>query len=462
MFRFLSAALAVFLGRLVALICRLSGRAGTSLPGYIALKVDPLLLKKLTSGLNRIIVVTGTNGKTTTANLLARILRVQGYTVIHNSEGANMPAGIATALLRMWGKRKREAVVVLEVDEGSLSLVLQQVPADLVVVTNLLRDQLDRYHELEQLAVALKKALDQVPEAELLLNADDPLVTSLGRGRSRVYYFGVERTPYSLPTSREVLEGHICPDCRTPLEFNYYHYSHLGDYRCPFCGWRRPIPDFRAGQVSWGDKGSSFSVDYSGGRLTLTSPLPGMYNCYNLLAAVSAGLLWGADPRLIAEEVRVFRPGQGRIEEFVLAGKRGILLLVKNPAGLSEALRTVTRRNVGAYVLAINDLAADGRDVSWLWDADLEPLLSSRYSRVICSGLRAWDMAVCLKYNGMKPENIKVVPDRGASLRELVQEPAEEICILCTYTNLAVYRRLLQRMGAKHETAHCSPLSRTA
>lgn len=464
MLNFLLGAIAIWLGRLVAVICRLSGREGTSLPGYVALKVDPGLLEKLSRHLDRIIIVTGTNGKTTTANLLARILSGQGLQVIHNSEGANMPAGIATALIKSWvqGQRGKAMVAVLEVDEGSLGLILRQMPADLVVVTNLLRDQLDRYHELEQLAQAMKRALDQVPGAGLLLNADDPLVTLLGRGRNKVYYFGLERNPYSRTTTQEVQEGHICPTCQAPLEFSYYHYSHLGDYRCPRCAWRRPAPDFQAEDLVWEDKGCSFTVVYSGGRLDLTTPLPGIYNCYNLLAAASAGLILGVNPQVIVEEVKIFRPGQGRIEGFFLAGKRGILLLIKNPTGLSEALRTAAGENPAAYVLAINDLAADGRDVSWLWDADLEPLLTASYSHVICSGLRAWDMAVCLKYNGIDPGAIKIVPDQEASIQELLQEPVENIFILCTYTNLAVYRRLLLRMGAQSETAHWPSLSRTA
>ncbi|MGI9951999.1 MurT ligase domain-containing protein [Moorellaceae bacterium AZ2] len=464
MFSLLLSTLAVFLGRLAAILCRLAGREATSLPGYIALKVFPGLLRHLSRGLHPIVIVTGTNGKTTTSNLLARLLSGQGRQVLHNGEGANMPAGVATALIK-WRRVKGDqggGAAVLEVDEGSLGIILGQVPADLVVVTNLLRDQLDRYHELERLAASIKRALAQVPKARLLLNADDPLVASLGRGRNGVFYYGLERTTLSRTRPDDVLEGHICPDCQVPLQYSYYHYGHLGAYRCPCCTWERPDPAFRAEDLLWDENGSSFNFLYNGGSIRLTSTLPGVYNAYNILTASSAGLLLGVQPSVIREVVKDFRPGQGRIEGFRLAGKNGVLVLVKNPVGMSEALRTVAGNKLGAYVLAINDLAADGRDVSWLWDADLEPLLKSRYSRIICSGLRAWDMALCLKYTGVSLEALKVVPDLEASIQELIQERVDNVFILCTYTNLAVYRRLLKRMGAQSETAYLPPVSRTA
>ncbi|AOQ23677.1 UDP-N-acetylmuramoyl-tripeptide--D-alanyl-D-alanine ligase [Moorella thermoacetica] len=439
--------LAILAGRLVAFLCRCLKKGGTSLPGFLALKLDPDLIKGLIAGYRKVIIVTGTNGKTTTTNLLASILRASGLRVVSNSEGANMPAGVATALLG-----RRGEVAVLEVDEGSLALVTGQVQADVVVVTNLLRDQLDRYHELEQLAGAIKIALAHTPDAALVLNADDSLVTSLGDGRSTVRYFGLARTPWSQETTREVLEGHICPHCHQPLGFKFYHYSHLGDYFCPRCSYRRPRAEYEGRGLQLKPGGTDFNLVHPGGALFLHTPMPGIYNVYNILAAAGTALYLGVEPATIVRVVASFLPGQGRAEAFNLRDRRITLMLVKNPTGMGVALRTLaTGRQKMAFLLAINDLAADGRDVSWLWDADLTPLLAVRGNPIICAGLRAGDMAICLKYQGIKAADLEVIPDPAASIECLLAKPVKEALILCTYTNLAVYRRLLQHRGARSE-----------
>ncbi|MCG0277230.1 MAG: MurT ligase domain-containing protein [Thermanaeromonas sp.] len=455
------------MGCLAGLVCRLLGREGTSLPGWIALRLYPNLLRDLARSIDKVIIITGTNGKTTTANLLARILKERaGFEVVHNKEGANMPAGVAAALMasvfRACGASKR--VAVLEVDEGSLGYILKQIPANLIVVTNILRDQLDRYHELEQTLNYIRQSLAFAPQAELLLNADDPLVASLGGSLSErfVYYFGLERTPYIRLDGGDVQEGHICPGCRGLLVFAYYHYSHLGHYTCPRCGWGRPFPHFRVKDLQKRERGYNFTFVYPGGEEEIFTSLPGLYNCYNILAALAAGWVSGVNPKEAAELVAAFKPGRGRAETFRLKGKRFTLLLVKNPTGLSEALRAVIETRPGVYLLAINDLAADGRDVSWLWDVDWEPLVGYPGKRIICSGLRAWDMAVCLRYQGIDLSLVKIVPQQAKSLKEALKEEADEILILCTYTNLSLYRRLLIRMGGQSEVKDLSPLPRTA
>ncbi|MDN5344797.1 MAG: hypothetical protein PWQ18_909 [Clostridia bacterium] len=446
---------ALIVGRLVGLVARWLGRGATSLPGYVALKIDPLLMGHLAAGYEKIILVTGTNGKTTTTNLLASILRAAGIRVVHNSEGANMPAGVATALLGQQGE-----VAVLEVDEGTLGLVTSQVPAGTVIVTNLLRDQLDRYHELEQLAAAINRALAALPAATLILNADDSLVTSLGQGREGVRYFGLARTPWSQATTSEVLEGHICPRCHRPLQFNFYHYSHLGDYFCPRCAYQRPRPDYEVVDVELNTGGARFNVLYPGGQVAFKTPMPGIYNVYNILAAASAALDLKVNPATIAGVVAAFLPGQGRAETFRLQDKQVTLMLVKNPTGLSVALQTlVAGREQASYLLAINDLAADGRDVSWLWDADLSPLLQAPYQRIICAGLRAGDMAICLKYQGVRMAALEVIPGQEESLDSLLTAPGDDCLILCTYTNLALYRRLLKERGATSEVTPLPSLS---
>lgn len=450
--------LAIIIGRLVIRLCHWLKRSGTSLPGYLALKIDPALLNRLTAAYQRVIIVTGTNGKTTTTNLLATILRAAGWKVTHNTEGANMPAGVVTALLG-----PPQQVAVLEVDEGTLGLVTSHAKADLVVVTNLLRDQLDRYHELEQLAAVIKNALAMLPGATLLLNADDSLVTFLGANKEKVRFFGMARTPWSKKTTDEVLEGHICPLCQQPLQFNYYHYSHLGDYFCQNCSYRRPAPDYEARRLNLKPGETRLSLLHQQGEVHLHTPMIGIYNVYNILAAASAALQLQVQPDVIAQVVVNFLPGQGRAETFNFQGKRLTLLLVKNPAGLSVTLRTITAiHKEAAYLLAINDLAADGRDVSWLWDADLKPLLAISYSLIICAGLRAGDMAICLKYQGVNLSSLEVIPDPEQSLERLLAATTNEAVILCTYTNLAVYRKLLMRRGAVSEAAPVPSIPGTA
>ncbi|MDN5346666.1 MAG: hypothetical protein PWP65_230 [Clostridia bacterium] len=455
--------IAVILGKAMVYIARLFPSGGTSLPGYIALTVDPFCLSRLACGFERIIVVTGTNGKTTTSNLIAALCQEQGWQVINNHEGANMAAGVVTALLRAPLKKGRRYLAVLEIDEGSLKRILSQIKADLLVLTNLFRDQLDRYCELQRLAAAIRSALALQPQCHLLLNADDPLVASLGSSRDKVLYYGMARVADSRQESGEVHEGKICPFCSTPLNFKYYHYSHLGDYSCGRCAFKRPRPDYLAQNLAGWNGGQHFELRFPGGSVTLETPLRGLYNIYNLVAASSAALASGVRPEIIAGVVARFQPGQGRTEVFHLGERLCTLLLVKNPAGLTQAVKAVVdERQAQAFILAINDLAADGRDVSWIWDAELTPLAGSNIKRLICSGLRAGDMALCLKYNGLPKEKIGVVPDKKESLQALLATDAEGLYILCTYTNLAPYRKLLQKWEKQSEAAHLPSLSRPA
>ncbi|HAA89159.1 MAG: UDP-N-acetylmuramoyl-L-alanyl-D-glutamate-2, 6-diaminopimelate ligase MurE [Thermoanaerobacterales bacterium 50_218] len=501
--------LAVLLGKLVAFCCRLFRYPGTSLPGHTALKVFPRLVEHLAGGYQKVIAVTGTNGKTTTANLIAHVLREAGFRVAHNSEGANMLPGVAAALLRdcdLLGRISSQ-VAVLEVDEGSVGKVFAAARPDLVVVTNYFRDQLDRYWELERTTGLLREAVSKLPGVTLVLNADDPLVAAVGRGQEQVLYYGVEEqsctgslfTEEPVPANSgkghdwsalcevvsgdrlisgggiaeifgETREGRFCSFCGSPLTYRCYHYGQLGDYSCPECGYRRPRPDFAASGVKCGEGRLSFTLSvfrsedsfisllgkidtfsnrggYGRERHQVEAPLRGFYNTYNLLAAAAAVLTLGVSPATLQKAVSTYTPATGRMEEFFLAGRRCTLALVKNPVGANQVLRTVKESRASkALVIAINDLAADGRDVSWLWDADFALLADPSVVRIICSGRRAADLAVCLKYSGVDTGKIAVVPEQEESLKLLSQEEAGEFYVLATYTNLFTYARLL-RLG---------------
>ncbi len=485
--------LAFWAARLTALACRLFGYPGTSLPGVVALRLYPGVVGFLASSYERVLAVTGTNGKTTTANLLAHFLRRAGLRVAHNAEGANMLPGVAAALIRDCDRlgRPRSRVAVLEVDEGSVGRVFPAAKPGIVVVTNYFRDQLDRYWELERTTGLLRSTLDGLPGAALILNADDPLVAAVGRGRAEVRYYGVNREEESCDAgdcaaktaggtngsgsvvAGETREGRYCTSCGTELVYRYFHYGQLGDYSCPGCGFQRPDPDLAASCVEEGEH-LDFTVQVlqrgserasirqesgtgapsgsgnlpAGATLHFTAPLRGFYNVYNILAAAAAASALGVSLDAVRKSLLDYKPATGRMEEFTLGGRPCTLALIKNPAGVNQVLKTILATGTAkSLVLAINDLAADGRDVSWLWDADFAGLADGQVKKIVCSGLRAADMAVCLKYAGVPPERLLLVPGRAESLRALAEQEGEELFVLATYTNLFDYAGLLRRMG---------------
>jgi len=472
---------------------------GTSLPGQVALRIYPRVLSDLVSTYGKVVVVTGTNGKTTTTMGLSRILKHGGLyaRVASNAEGANMLPGLTTALLRDHPLSGAPAepiaarAAVLEVDEGSMEGFCRQGRVDAFVVTNLFRDQLDRYWEIGRLAGSIRLALDLHPQATLILNADDPAVAHLGTGREKVVFYGMKPIPapeasvehnHSPPllSADEARDSILCPVCITPLEYMHYFYSHLGQYRCLDCAVSRPVPDY-LGEITTetpdtncqnqGTHAPSLVVHYGESLIALRTPLTGNYNYYNLLAATVAALDLGAGGRAAVEGLAGFSPGLGRFERFAFPGVLATLVLTKNPTGMSQALRAIVRARGRAagkqgVLLAINDLAADGRDVSWLWDCSWTPLVETSWDRVVCSGLRALDMAVCLKYSGLAPAQIEVAAELEEAIRGLVAldgpETGGNVFILSTYTNLTPCRTILRKLGGKGADAvdtHLPPVS---
>lgn len=468
--------LAIAIGKILIKLLGWAGRGtgGTSLPGKVALHICPGLIASLADSYGQLVIVTGTNGKTTTTMAITEVVGASGAfrVVTSNGEGANMLSGLATALLRDQPllrdihQHRSERVAVLEVDEGSLEKFCRQSRVDTVIATNLFRDQLDRYWEIGRLADSMQVALGLHPRAKLILNADDPAITHLGSGRENVVYYGLKppeeenRFPgytQALPISGEARDNTLCPACNTPLNYTHYVYSHLGEYRCPHCGLKRPQP-YYLGEMEPdhpGRENGAMAVRFGEVTLRLETSLTGMYNYYNLLAAAVAALEMGVEHEVIAKALGRFSPGQGRSEVFSFPGVRCTLMLTKNPTGMSEALRAVAQAsrklNRPSVMFAINDLAADGRDVSWLWDSSWGVLLETDWEKVICSGLRSRDMAVCLKYFGVDPAGIEVIPPLRAALSQLLKKDDDqdlrEVYILSTYTNLTPCRNILKEMG---------------
>jgi lipid II isoglutaminyl synthase (glutamine-hydrolysing) len=443
--------------RAIGAASRASGRGGgTTLPGRVLLRLEPEAIARLGAGLDRgTTIVSATNGKTTTAGMIAAVLAADGRRPVHNRAGSNMTWGVATALLEQRGHEG-----LFEVDEAWLPRVSAQLDPTMIVLGNLFRDQLDRYGEMEALADEWAKTVaERAGRTALVLNADDPLIADLGRDsderpREGVVYFGIEDASQALPERQHAFDAKHCRRCGHPYAYARAFVGHLGHYSCPNCGAERPRPDVAATEIELrGMEGSQVLVRTAAGEIRLELPLPGLYNVYNALAAVAAGLRLGVAPERIAAALGEMRAAFGRVETIAVAGKPVSILLVKNPAGANEVLRTLRleagEERVDLWI-ALNDGIADGRDVSWVWDADFE-LLAGCVRRVVCAGTRAPEMALRLKYAGWPTESIEVVPGIEPSLDRAVAGAQGRLFALPTYTALLELRKLLADRGLAEE-----------
>jgi UDP-N-acetylmuramyl tripeptide synthase len=459
------------LARAIGAASRRSGRGGgTTLPGRVLLRLEPEAIARLGAGLTGgATIVSATNGKTTTAGMIAAILAAEGRPPVHNRAGSNMTWGVATALLEQHGTEG-----LFEVDEAWLPRVAQQLHPRLIVLGNLFRDQLDRYGEMEALAEEWAKAVAAAPAGTgLALNADDPLIADLGRDpdterpRDGVLYFGIEDHSQALPELQHAFDAKHCRRCGHPYAYEVAFVGHLGHYSCPNCGAQRPSPDVAATRIELhGMEGSAATVRVPGGEIEIELPLPGLYNVYNALAAIAAALRLGVEPERVVAALGGMRAAFGRVETIPIGDGRVSILLIKNPAGANEVLRTLKleaeRSDPGPdsdpdelaggidLWIALNDRIADGRDVSWVWDADFE-VLGGSVRRVTCAGTRAPEMALRLKYAGWPEELITVEPDIATSLDAAVAASAGRLFALPTYTALLELRKLLADRGLAKE-----------
>jgi UDP-N-acetylmuramyl tripeptide synthase len=443
------------LARAAGGLSRRSGRGGgTTLPGRLLLRLAPDSISRLAARLpGGSVIVSATNGKTTTAGMLAAALRAAERTPIHNRAGSNMSWGVATALLEQRGDEG-----LFEVDEAWLPKLTEELDPRLIVLGNLFRDQLDRYGELEHLADAWAELVAaRTGRTEFVLNADDPLIADLGRDRDLARrpgatYFGIDDPAQALPELQHAFDAKHCRRCGAPYAYERAFVGHLGHYGCPSCGADRPPPDISATEIRLeGMRGSQVSVRTPEDTIQLHLPLPGLYNVYNALAALTAAIRAGVPLAVAARAIERMEAVFGRVETIPVAGRAVSILLIKNPAGANEVLRTLLLEAAGSddglrLWIALNDRIADGRDVSWIWDADFE-LLRGHVRRVVCAGTRAADMAVRLKYAGVDPGAIEVEPSIERSLDAAVAEADGRLFALPTYTALLELRTLLSRRG---------------
>ncbi|HZR91357.1 MAG TPA: MurT ligase domain-containing protein [Gaiellaceae bacterium] len=440
--------LEVALARMVGRLSRLArAGGGTTLPGKLLAAVDPEAMGALAARLPRgCALVSATNGKTTTCALAASILgrRVR---LARNGAGANLVSGIASTLL---GARGAE-LGLFETDEAAVAEVARRVRPRAVCLANLFRDQLDRYGELELVAERWRAMVAELPEeAVLLVNGDDPVVADLARAHACSVVFGVDDPRHARADLQHAADSKYCLRCGTPYDYAAAYVGHLGDYRCRACGHARPRLDVAArGVVLAGTEGGAFDLETPRGTRRVALRLPGLYNVYNAVAAAALALALGAGLDDVVAGLEQASPAFGRFERILLGERRLLVLLIKNPAGANEALRTVVSdEGPRLAVVALNDAIADGRDVSWIWDVDFE-LLGQGLDKLIATGERAAELALRFKYGGLPASAIEVVPDLEAALdRGLELTPAGgELVFLPTYTAMLALQEIVTRRG---------------
>ena len=430
----------------VGRVVRATGHGGTSLPGKLLLRMDRDAIARLTGELrDGSVLVSATNGKTTTTTLAASILHAAGTQTVHNVAGANMAGGIASALLR---RRPDARLGLFEVDEFWLGAVAAACEPRAVVLGNLFRDQLDRYGELETIGERWS-ALARALPTRLVLNADDPLVADLGGDHADALYFGVEDPAAArLGGLAHASDSTRCRHCGAAFLYEHVYIGHLGVYACPGCGRRRPTPSVSAHDIALdGLRGASFELRTPTQATRVRIDLPGLYNVYNALAAAALATALGVDSAAIAAGLERAGAVFGRGERITLDGLELAILLIKNPAGANEVLRLLGTGAQPHDLLAIlNDEIADGRDVSWIWDADFETL-APLVRHVTCSGTRAAELALRLKYAGVPVERITVAEDLAEALDGALARSERELYALPTYTAMLALRALLVRRG---------------
>jgi len=441
-------ALELAVARSAGRLSRLAGRGGgTTLPGKLLATIDPGAVSALAARLPLgTAIVSATNGKTTTASLVAGILSPR-LRLAHNSSGANLVSGVASTLLNA----RSAELGLFEVDEGAFPDVAERLRPRAVCLGNLFRDQLDRYGELEQVAERWRAAVGALPEGStLVVNADDPQVGDLTAEHAGGVTFGLDDPSQARLSLPHAADSKYCLRCGTPYAYAAAYVGHLGDYRCPSCGHGRPPLAVAARAVQLeGLEGASFDLATPEGTRRIRLALPGLYNVYNALAAAALARALGASLDEIETGLAGARPAFGRFERIEVGDRRLLLLLIKNPAGANEIVRTLVGGGPPKLaVIALNDGIADGRDVSWIWDVDFEPLLEG-LERLVLSGDRAAELALRCKYAGMPEGSLEVVPDLEQALDRGLELAGAggELVVLPTYTAMLALRRIVARRG---------------
>lgn len=420
-------------------------KGGTTFPGRVALKIDKNILSKISKGY-KVILVTGTNGKTTTTSMIYNIIKESGHPVITNNTGANLFPGIVTTFVDSFkfGSKVKDNYAVIEVDEANLKYITEYITPEVITVTNLFRDQLDRYGEVYTTLNKILEGIYNVPETTLVLNGDESLLGKLDL-KNPVHFYGFDKAVNDNKTIEINADAKFCKFCKTPYEYNFVTYNHLGDFYCPNCGYKRSdlmyavtdIIDINADKSTVKFNDLEVSINQSG-----------TYNIYNGLCAYSIAKELAIADSAIKKSLENQSSSFGRQETINIEGKDVKIFLVKNPAGYNQSLDTIClNKEKFAAAFLLNDNYADGQDVSWIWDVDFEKLTETNIDEVYISGLRAYDMAVRLKTAGLNPNKF-VIEEQYEALTEAIKNGrCDKLYILATYTAMINYRKYLHSKG---------------
>ncbi len=435
---------AMLLCKALRLVSRILHRGGTAMPGRFALKLCPQLLSVLAQGV-KVVAITGTNGKTTSARMIEAAFEASGKSYFANRSGANLISGITTEFAMnstLTGRCRREYAVI-ECDEAAAVKVFGQLKPQVIVVTNLFRDQLDRYGEVTHTLENIRRAISATPDSLLCLNADCSLTSSLARDLpNRVVYFGIDKGAAPSHKATELSDASHCIVCKAEYEYDYISYGHLGGFRCPKCGYSRHAADYAVTDIlSQTADSSRVLMNLRGDKREILINLPAMYNIYNAVGAAAAIIEMGLGTDAAVNALESFKCGFGRMERFKLGGGTK-LMLVKNPAGCNqvvEFLQNVQEKFM--LVICLNDRGADGTDISWIWDVDFEalPELGNRLARIIVSGDRAEDMRVRIKYAGIEDARIETIRNYD-ELVQMIDKQELPAYIMPTYTAMLELR----------------------
>ncbi len=444
--------LAIFAAKQAGFWSRIMGRGGgAALPGLIAMKIYPEIVTDLTKELEKgVLLITGTNGKTTTSKMIAEILKANGEKVLSNSGGSNLSRGIASALIEqssLFGKIKKE-IGVYEVDEATLPKITQFVSPKAIIITNIFRDQLDRYGEVDKTAAILKRAIKSAPDAALILNADDPIVSSLGKDQGNTIYFGISDEKLEAKSDLAI-DIKDCLICGTELVYLHRYYGHIGEYLCENCGFTKPKTSVTAKNVRLSPDRTSADIKIGRENAALTLPMIGLYNLYNALAAVTAGNFLKIKNTTIFKTLNNQKPAFGRMESFLVNDKKAVIHLVKNPIGFNQVLEAITQdRKSKVALVALNDNFADGTDISWIWDSEFE-LFKNGFRKIIVSGIRSEDLRLRLKYADVTSKIIISEKDPSIAFDHALNltNTSETLYILPTYTAMLELRNNLVKKG---------------
>ncbi|WP_027416618.1 Mur ligase family protein [Aneurinibacillus terranovensis] len=439
---------AILSGKFAGKVSRTLGNDATNIPGVIARKIAPDLLKTLANQIEHLILITGTNGKTTTSNILASILRAAGKSVFNNEEGANLITGITACFVKhakISGTLSYKYAVI-EVDEAALSQVAKQVQPEMMVCTNFFRDQLDRFGEIDTLINTVRKAIIPL-HTKLVLNGDDPLVMRLNKLEKKTVFFGMNKNVKGFQL-HGVSESKFCPDCGNELHYEAIYYGQLGYYSCS-CGFKRPIPTYEIDSLHLGHA-PSFSIN----NFTFHIPISGIHNVYNALAAIACAKELGIENTDIEKGLLAYEASNGRMQSFEYKGVPYILNLVKNPAGMNITLAQLLMDYEDKQIaIILNDLKYDGTDISWIWDADLEQLNREDIKKVICGGTRAHDLALRIKYAGIDTNKIVILTSYDEVVDYCIQHSMKTF-LLPNYTALTpIRKKLVSKMIQKSKGA---------